>query len=738
MMDTSDHNSTVNTSSDSELAMRSFSEYNSDSSANTSDIILEMGSRNPVAGMINEVLSHRAKHNTSYSAACSFAHSLNNVPGSLVKIPEKKRELKREVNLGYEYTHYVFCQSCNVLAKLGETCKICSKYTKKRKDNYFIYIPVEQQIKAMLKRHLAHILEQSNQERNEDDICDVFDGNIYKTTQLESPEKVLLPLTLNVDGAKIFSSSKSSLWPIQLLQNYLPPNIRFLSKNILLVGLYCGKIKPDISSIMVPLALEMNLFEKRDISIFYCNKLIRFLPKIMFCSCDIPARGEVQRCKISGYYSCFCCEQKGEAITNPKSGKSYVRFIREQEVAQKRTHKKSLETYFATATDNDTKGLKGISCMVAFKDFDLVNGFVIDWMHGTLLGLVKLMLDFWLGTKPILYAQEEKVRFKMLTANQRLEFNKRVLSLKPPTRINHKPRSILERSFYTANEYRSLLWYYLKFALRGLLDYKLIKHFDLLSNATYKLSQTRLTKSEIVQAGALLNQFADEFEVNYGKNSVTTNLHALRHYADVVINTGPTWCHSLFTFESNMGPIKGSFCGNVDVVEQIAFNYCMRNSSEQYLTGEGIRDKDSRILRPKLRVCATPISNILNNFGICCSSSSGEYSIGYEMKFKTQVLKSVNSCSTKSVDFFVEMKDGTFGIIEFFVIDKGIDYLLLRKYEEICSHHHLKQVRRAVSMDYAVAKCDQIKEKLIFLKFEYSKVAYIEIMTKEPNFYEGT
>lgn len=115
----------------------------------------------------------------------------------------------------YEYKYYVFCQSCTILIKLGEKCSLCEMITKKTKDNYFIYIPIKPQIKAMLDKHLPQILHHLNETRNENDYCDVLDGKIFKEANKKNPGIVILPLTVNIDGAKIFTSSKASLWPIQ-------------------------------------------------------------------------------------------------------------------------------------------------------------------------------------------------------------------------------------------------------------------------------------------------------------------------------------------------------------------------------------------------------------------------------------------------------------------------------------------------------------------------------------------
>lgn len=153
-------------------------------------------------------------------------------------------------------------------------CEICYRKTRKGKDNYFIYIPLEQQIKCMLKKHLPQILDYLNQDECQKAIHDFFDGNIYKREKMKS-SSILLPFTINLDGAQIFSSS-ASLWPIQLLQNYLPPNIRFKPENIIIVGLYCSRKKPYMPTILLPLALEINALQTKGIHIFFFfNRLIQ-------------------------------------------------------------------------------------------------------------------------------------------------------------------------------------------------------------------------------------------------------------------------------------------------------------------------------------------------------------------------------------------------------------------------------------------------------------------------------
>lgn len=43
-------------------------------------------------------------------------------------------------------------------------------------------------------------------------------------------------------------------------------------------------------------------------------------------------------------------------------------------------------------------GIKGASVFLLFKPFDLVKGFVVDWMHSVCLGVTKSLINLWLNT----------------------------------------------------------------------------------------------------------------------------------------------------------------------------------------------------------------------------------------------------------------------------------------------------------------------------------------------------
>lgn len=487
-------------SDSSDIALRSFGEYSSNSIETLDTTIEIQQAKNPTNTFVNNILNHRAKNNVSFKAACEFAKTLNAVPGCKIQIPTFKISLKSEANSKFNFRRYVICVKCKCLTEDG-SCSMCKFRTKKNKNNYFVYIPLKQQIEFFFRKY-ANIIAQFLTIEISDDICDFYSGDVYKRTQRKVSENIL-PFTLNIDGGKIFKSSKGSLWPMQLTQLYLPPQIRYLPENVLVVGIYCALEKPNLGAILKPLAEEMkDLF--KGINVYHRENVLQCVPLIMFSACDLQARSPLQNItSVAGYYGCPCCEHPGESIRNGDTNNKYVRYLKQRESAPMRSHVECIEIchqMYSGRIPENTKGLKGVSPMVGFKYFDLIDGFITDWMHGSLLGVMKQLLDIWLGKRKLYYAEHEKInfQFKPLSNKSRVTLNNRLMSLRPYHRLNHKPRSIIDqRAFFSANEYRNMLFYYLKFALKHILPKELINHFESFSAATFMLSKSRITKEEM-------------------------------------------------------------------------------------------------------------------------------------------------------------------------------------------------------------------------------------------------
>lgn len=83
----------------------------------------------------------------------------------------------------------------------------------------------------------------------------------------------------------------------------------------------------------------------------------------------------------------------------------------------------------------------------------------------------------------------------------------------------------------------------------------------------------------------------------------------------------------------------------------------------------------------------------------------------------------------------MQLSDGSIGATELFIqLEKP--YLYMKKYEMVKSYGHFLQVRQSEIKLFR--SCDEIRRKLIYLNFMYSGVSFVEIITIEPNPFEGT
>lgn len=134
----------------------------------------------------------------------------------------------------------------------------------------------------------------------------------------------------------------------------------------------------------------------------------------------------------------------------------------------------------------NTNGIKSLSCLIPFDQYDIVKGFSIDYMHCVLLGVLKSLISFWTSTSN----KKEPFYIKKLT---RSILNQRIESLQLCNFITRKPRSLDDVKLFKANEYRSLLLYVLPITLKRILCEKYYSHFCLLSSAVYKLLEERIS-----------------------------------------------------------------------------------------------------------------------------------------------------------------------------------------------------------------------------------------------------
>lgn len=101
----------------------------------------------------------------------------------------------------------------------------------------------------------------------------------------------------------------------------------------------------------------------------------------------------------------------------------------------------------------------------------------IDCMHCILLGVVKQLLEFWFDST--------NYREKFYVGRRIAKVDENIQKVKLTQAFTRKPRTILDRKFWKANEYRSWLLYYGVHCLINMFPIVYLNHFSLLSNGVW-------------------------------------------------------------------------------------------------------------------------------------------------------------------------------------------------------------------------------------------------------------
>lgn len=474
--------------------------------------------------------------------------------------------------------------------------------------------------------------------------------------------------------------------------------------------------KPNMKEFFRP-ALEEIRHIQNDGGIFLTrnNNMFKFLPILLSCSCDLPARADVQGMKgHSGYFGCGYCLNPGELVKSEKSQAKVVRYTNQKQY-EKRTHGQLMEIY-AKMRMEPSQGVKNVSCMIAAEHFDLVNSFAIDYMHCVLLGIMKKLFSLWLDSI-------NKAKPFYIKAKDQVILSNRLVNIKPVSEIVRKPKSIFKRGEYKANEYRNMLIFYLWFALSGLLNMKYLEHFRLLSSSIYLLLKKNISNADIAKAETQLSKFASKFEDLYGKSNVTMNLHLLNHLVMNVKNLGPLWAQSMFAFEANNGVIVKSNTCNDNILNQLAWKYSMRKTIPALKCFDDMKLGGKKIIK-----LSSEEKQCIDDFAFNALEND------YMNIYQKVVIRGIKFSSNKSkeistIDYFILSNENEILCVKFYFAMNSIIYALTEKYSAISVHDQFRQV--VPSQTHTIVGMNDVCEKLLYIK-----IGHKAFVTTLPNRYE--
>ena len=268
-----------------------------------------------------------------------------------------------------------------------------------------------------------------------------------------------LHLQFNIDGLPVFRSSTQCIWPI--LCRVVNP---FISC-VCIVVLYAGRKKPNcFSELLQPFVDEMKLIQQNGIEI---STGVTCRVKIHSFICDAPARADVKRTKhVNFHQGCDKCTVDGIYTKDRRMTFNDTKSV------------KRYDTDFELPLLPD--GYRVQDCILRNVQVGMVSQFPIDYMHLTLLGLVRRMARDW--QDGLLHSKAFPFHVRRATINM-LQAGVTNYAMKMPHKFQRQCRAIQECDSWKATEARQFLLYLGPVVLKDVLDEKMYDHFKLLSIA---------------------------------------------------------------------------------------------------------------------------------------------------------------------------------------------------------------------------------------------------------------
>lgn len=623
-------------------------------------------------------------------------------------------------------------QSENTQPTITVTCEHCQeeKFINRDTSNQFMSLDIEYQLKLILnephvQEDLFNTLETIENRPDDGVIRDIFDGELYKNMQKHHPRT----LTLNIatDGAPLYKSSSRSFWPIQLYINELSTNIRF--RAIVLAGLYLTTREPKSHFMDVYFSVfhqQLQRLQSHGITFVRhsTGEEYNFKFNSLLICMDSVARPVAQnRMQYNAYSGCSWCYERGEWIEGS------MRYLLSEHLPEHRSHESHVrDVREALKTGRVANGVRGSSVFSEVPLCDLVWSFPPDYLHGILLGVVKMLWEKWATSHS-------------LNATDRRNIDQRYLQIRRPQEIHRLTRTMQQIKKFKGSEFESWLLYDALPCLEDILDEDKLASFCLLVDSIGRLLGTHITPEDIQQCNIQLLQFFADCQRFYGPTAMTFNMHMVLHLAEAVIQGGPLWCYSTFPFENGIFRIKQHISSPANVMQQIAVKHLKRkilksNIEHNSRTPECQEFCENLWEQKSLKRCITTdngltligagvrnkkISQSLAQYLDCPESPVTCYK---RSNFKGMILRSIEyTRPQKTDDTMVKLRNGQFFQIHHFIESNQTGYVhgqIISATQYQCNEvivHHLWNVSSLEGPEMIIHP-DEIQEKLIHITID--------------------
>ncbi|XP_051155210.1 uncharacterized protein LOC127277859 [Leptopilina boulardi] len=655
----------------------------------------------PVNKNIGEVLMMLLQYASANSLSLTAIENLFKLVNCIFLkpiIPETRYLIDKLFNPKHSNTYHALCDNCG--KSLGtftssdtfKKCDLCNIEVNVKDssyNNFFVTLDPSNQIADLLEANGDYYDDVMHSSVSKNKIIkNIYDGKLYRrfVKSLNSDDhNRYVTAVFNTDGAPLFESSTFSIWPIYIMLNELPIHVR--TNNLIVVGLWFGKTKPDMNVFLDPFVEKMNILGDEGITCTVKNKKQIIKLFCLVCCVDSVARAPIQGLtQFNGKFGCNWCKHPGEWVVNekkPNSGCSKYPWI--DQTGLLRTEKESIRQMKDCTPKKPICGFKNPSVLINLNKFNIINGLVPDNMH-IISGVVKQFTTIWLGKKGS--------SSKILTKLEVDEINTILESTKVPHHVGRLTRSLADKEHWKAREWENFLLYYSAPIMCKFLDKRLMEHWLKLVEAIHILLQSEISIDELNRADQLLHEFVYDTERLYTKVAMTFNVHILLHLARSVLNWGPLYEHSAFAFEAGNAKLlnvvhtsKGvhkQICRHINFNSSYAFlkkkvepfatfetkNFCSEISTS--MVQKTVKHSTARYFGKSSYIS----SALVDSLNLSDMSGSFKKMIKDGCLYMSSLIQ-----NKRSDNSFAKLKDGTYVQIIYFIADHQNDkeYTVCRK-----------------------------------------------------------
>ena len=369
---------------------------------------------------------------------------------------------------------------------------------------------------------------------------DIYDGQIWKEFLNYNGKPFLsapfnLALSLNVDWFQPFKHTNYSVGAIYMAVQNLPRDQRFLSENVIFVGVIPGEPSIHINTLLDPLIDELlKLWDGVAMKLLSQN-VVLVRAALICVTCDIPAARKV--CGFVGHRGRKACTKCLKDFPTETFGDQpdYSGFERDTwPIRTNEEHRKYALLHHDCQTQssqNDIVRKHGCrySVLLRLPYFDPIHMCTIDPMHNLLLGTAKHIISIW-------------KELKIINEKNLIEIQAKVNVFVTPDDIGRIPSKIAS-SFagFTAEQWRNWTLIFSLFAVKEYIPYQHYQCWQLFVKACYAFCRRSIRVEEVNEGDRLIMEFCNKFESLYGAKYCNINIHLHTHLSSCILDFGPVY-----------------------------------------------------------------------------------------------------------------------------------------------------------------------------------------------------